>query len=45
MHVILETPRLTMRQFTEGYATEGSRALIGMGFSGLGIERVFGRRR
>lgn len=25
-----------------GYATEGSRALIGMGFADLGAQRVFG---
>ena len=63
MRVILETPRLVMRQFTEddvdndielgyrlrrpawnqGYATEGSRALVSMGFTSLGVERVFAR--
>ena len=28
--------------WNKGYATEGSRALINMGFTDLGIERVFG---
>jgi GNAT acetyltransferase-like protein len=27
-----------------GYATEGSRALISMGYTGLIVERVFGHR-
>jgi RimJ/RimL family protein N-acetyltransferase len=34
--------RLRRSAWNKGYATEGSRALIGMGFSGLGAERVFG---
>ena len=34
--------RLRRSAWNKGYATEGSRALIDMGFSGLGVERVFG---
>ncbi|HTV99830.1 MAG TPA: GNAT family N-acetyltransferase [Streptosporangiaceae bacterium] len=34
--------RLHRSAWNKGYATEGSRALIDMGFSGLGVERVFG---
>jgi RimJ/RimL family protein N-acetyltransferase len=34
--------RLRRSVWNQGYATEGSRALIGMGFTGLGVERVFG---
>ena len=34
--------RLHRRAWNKGYATEGSRALISMGFTGLGVERVFG---
>jgi len=34
--------RLRRSAWQHGYATEGSRALIGMGFTGLGVTRVFG---
>ena len=34
--------RLRGSAWHKGYATEGSRALIGMGFGDLGAERVFG---
>ncbi|HMD22592.1 MAG TPA: GNAT family N-acetyltransferase [Streptosporangiaceae bacterium] len=34
--------RLRKSAWGKGYATEGSRALISMGFTGLGVERVFG---
>jgi RimJ/RimL family protein N-acetyltransferase len=34
--------RLRRSGWNTGYATEGSRALINMGFTELGIERVFG---
>ena len=34
--------RLRRSAWNKGYATEGSRALIGMGFTGLGVQRVFG---
>jgi len=34
--------RLRRSAWNTGYATEGSRALINMGFTELGIERVFG---
>jgi Acetyltransferase (GNAT) domain len=52
MQVFLETRRLALRRFTmadvdnlisldaEGYATEGSRALIRKGFTELGVRRV-----
>ena len=33
--------RLRRSAWNQGYATEGSRALISMGFTGLGVERVF----
>jgi RimJ/RimL family protein N-acetyltransferase len=33
--------RLRRAQWGNGYATEGSRALIAAGFAGLGVERVF----
>jgi RimJ/RimL family protein N-acetyltransferase len=33
--------RLRRAAWNQGYATEGSRALIRMGFTGLGVERVF----
>ena len=33
--------RLRRSVWNQGYATEGSRALISMGFTGLGVERVF----
>jgi RimJ/RimL family protein N-acetyltransferase len=33
--------RLRRPAWNKGYATEGSRALIDMGFTGLGVERVF----
>jgi RimJ/RimL family protein N-acetyltransferase len=33
--------RLRRSAWNQGYATEGSRALIGMGFTDLGVERVF----
>jgi RimJ/RimL family protein N-acetyltransferase len=33
--------RLRRSVWNKGYATEGSRALIDMGFTGLGVERVF----
>ena len=33
--------RLRRPSWNKGYATEGSRALISMGFSDLGVERVF----
>ena len=33
--------RLRRCAWNKGYATEGSRALIGMGFTDLGVERVF----
>jgi len=33
--------RLRRPAWNQGYATEGSRALIRMGFTGLGVERVF----
>jgi RimJ/RimL family protein N-acetyltransferase len=35
--------RLRRPAWNKGYATEGSLALIGMGFAGLGAERVFAR--
>ena len=34
--------RLRRSAWNKGYATEGSRALITMGFRDLGVERVFG---
>ncbi len=34
--------RLRRSAWNKGYATEGSRGLINMGFSDLGVERVFG---
>jgi RimJ/RimL family protein N-acetyltransferase len=34
--------RLRRSAWKKGYATEGSRALINMGFAGLGVEQVFG---
>ena len=34
--------RLRRSAWNQGYATEGSRALIRMGFTDLGVERVFG---
>lgn len=34
--------RLRRAAWNKGYATEGSRALISMGFTALGVERVFG---
>jgi RimJ/RimL family protein N-acetyltransferase len=34
--------RLHRRAWGNGYATEGSRALISKGFTSLGVERVFG---
>lgn len=34
--------RLRRSAWNQGYATEGSRALISMGFTDLGVERVFG---
>jgi RimJ/RimL family protein N-acetyltransferase len=34
--------RLRRPAWNKGYATEGSRALIDMGFIDLGVERVFG---
>ena len=34
--------RLRGSAWNQGYATEGSRALIDMGFTDLGVERVFG---
>jgi RimJ/RimL family protein N-acetyltransferase len=33
--------RLRRPAWNKGYATEGSRALIDLGFTGLGVERVF----
>ncbi len=33
--------RLRRSTWNKGYATEGSRALISMGFTSLGVERVF----
>jgi len=33
--------RLRRSAWNQGYATEGSRALISMGFTDLGVERVF----
>ena len=33
--------RLRRSEWNKGYATEGSRALISMGFTDLGVERVF----
>jgi RimJ/RimL family protein N-acetyltransferase len=33
--------RLRRSAWNQGYATEGSRGLIGMGFTDLGVERVF----
>ena len=33
--------RLRRSEWHKGYATEGSRALISMGFTDLGVERVF----
>jgi RimJ/RimL family protein N-acetyltransferase len=33
--------RLRRSTWNMGYATEGSRALISMGFTGLGVQRVF----
>jgi RimJ/RimL family protein N-acetyltransferase len=33
--------RLRRSSWSKGYATEGSRALIGMGFTDLAVERVF----
>ena len=35
--------RLRRSTWNKGYATEGSRALISMGFTGLGVQRVFAR--
>ncbi len=35
--------RLRRPAWSKGYATEGSRALISMGFTDLGVERVFAR--
>ncbi len=35
--------RLRRSAWNKGYATEGSRALIDMGFTELGVERVFAR--
>jgi RimJ/RimL family protein N-acetyltransferase len=35
--------RLRRSAWNKGYATEGSRALISMGFTELGVERVFAR--
>jgi len=35
--------RLRRPAWNQGYATEGSRALIRMGFTDLGVERVFAR--
>src|ERR1700722_4212216 len=34
--------RLRRAAWHQGYATEGSRALISLGFTDLGVERVFG---
>jgi RimJ/RimL family protein N-acetyltransferase len=34
--------RLRRSTWNKGYATEGSRALISMGFTDLGVDRVFG---
>jgi RimJ/RimL family protein N-acetyltransferase len=34
--------RLRRPAWNKGYATEGSNALIGMGFTDLGVQRVFG---
>ncbi len=34
--------RLRRSAWNRGYATEGSRALISMGFTSLGVQRVFG---
>ena len=34
--------RLRRSAWNQGYATEGSRALISLGFTDLGVERVFG---
>jgi RimJ/RimL family protein N-acetyltransferase len=34
--------RLRRSAWNQGYATEGSRALIDMGFTDLGVQRVFG---
>ena len=34
--------RLRRSAWNKGYATEGSRALINMGFTDLGVERVYG---
>jgi RimJ/RimL family protein N-acetyltransferase len=34
--------RLRRSAWNKGYATEGSRALIDMGFTDLGVERVYG---
>jgi len=34
--------RLRRSAWNKGYATEGARALISMGFTELGVERVFG---
>jgi len=34
--------RLRRSTWNHGYATEGSRALINMGFTDLGVQRVFG---
>ena len=34
--------RLRSSAWNQGYATEGSRALINMGFADLGVKRVFG---
>jgi RimJ/RimL family protein N-acetyltransferase len=34
--------RLRRPAWNKGYATEGSRALINMGFADLGVQRVFG---
>ena len=33
--------RLRRSSWNKGYATEGSRALVSMGFTDLGVERVF----
>lgn len=34
--------RLRRSAWNQGYATEGSRALVSMGFTDLGVQRVFG---
>lgn len=42
MRVILETDRLILRVWGQGYATEIARALVGYGFDLLDLDRIVG---